>query len=93
MEYADNIWAGGNVTNLDRLEMVQKDVACVVIGVTARCSTILLIRDTGWSTLACRRRNYRFVLVYQIVNGLYPRYPGYLLPDELGTASGLHYVG
>jgi hypothetical protein len=84
MEYADIVWAGGNVTDLDKLEMVQKDAARVVTGATARCSTSLLMDDTGWSTLSCRRRNHRLALFYQIVNGLSPPYLGDLLPDRVG---------
>jgi hypothetical protein len=49
MEYADIVWAGGNVTDLDKLEMVQKDAARVVTGATARCSTSLLMDDIGLS--------------------------------------------
>ena len=47
IEYADIVLAGVNVTDLDKLEMVQKDAARVVTGATARCSTTLLMDDTG----------------------------------------------
>ena len=76
MEYAGLVWAGGNITDLDRLEMVQKDAARVVTGATARCSTTLLMGDTGWLTLSCIRRNHRLALFYQIINGLSPPYQG-----------------
>lgn len=84
MEYADIVWAGGNDTDLAKLEMVQKDAARVVTGATARCSTTLLMDDIGWSTLSCRRRNHRLALFYQIVNGLSPPYLGDLIPDRVG---------
>ena len=47
MEYGDAIWAGGNQTDLDRLEMVQKDAARVVTGATTRCITALLMKDVA----------------------------------------------
>ena len=46
IEYADTVWAGRNVINLDELEIVKKDAAGMVTSTTARCSTTLLIGDT-----------------------------------------------
>jgi hypothetical protein len=80
MEYGDAIWAGGNQTDLDRLEMVQKDAARVVTGATARCSTALLMKDVAWPSLQSRRRSHRLALFYKIVNGLSPPYLCELLP-------------
>ena len=57
MEYADVVWSGGNSTDLDKLEMIQRDAARVVTGATARCSTLLLMDEIGWQTLATRRSN------------------------------------
>ena len=51
MEYGDVIWAGGNQTDLDGLDMVQKDAARVVTGATARCCTTLLMNDVAWPSL------------------------------------------
>ena len=48
MEYANVVWSGGNSTDLDKLEMIQRDAARVVTGATARCSTILLMDEIGW---------------------------------------------
>ena len=80
MEYGDVIWAGGNQTDLDGLDMVQKDAARVVTGATARCSTTLLMNDVAWPSLQSRRRCHRLELFYKIVNGLSPPYLCALLP-------------
>ena len=50
-EYGDAIWASGNQTDLDRLEMVQKNASRVVTGATAHCSTALRMRDVAWAPL------------------------------------------
>ena len=80
MEYGDVIWAGGNQTDLERLDMIQKDAARVVTGATARCSTELLSIDVSWPSLQSRRRYHRLHLFYKIVNGLSPPYLRGLLP-------------
>ena len=40
MEYAGVVWSGGNSTDLDKLEIIQRDAARVVTGATACCSTL-----------------------------------------------------
>ena len=62
MEYGDVIWAGGNQSDLDGLDMVQKDAARVVTGATARRSTTLLMNDVAWPSLQSRRRCHRLEL-------------------------------
>ena len=47
MEYANAVWSGGNSTDLDKLEVIQRDAARVVTGAIARCSTILLMDEIG----------------------------------------------
>ena len=74
MECGDAISADDNQTDLERLEMVQKDAAWVVTGATVRCSTVLLMKDVAWAPLQSRRRSYRLTLFYKIVNGLSPPY-------------------
>ena len=58
-----------------------------VSGVTARCSTMLLMGDTGWSTMSCRIRNDSRALFYQIINGLSPPYLGNLPPERVGDST------
>ena len=88
MEYANVVWSGGNSTDLDKLEMIQRDAARVVTGATACCSTILLMDEIGWQTLATRRRNHRLALFYKIINGLSPPYLGDLVPGRVGDQTG-----
>ncbi len=68
MEYGDIVWAGGNITDLNKLEMVQKSAARIVTGATARCSTDRLMEDVGWPSLSSRRRDHRLTLFYKIVS-------------------------
>ena len=69
-------------------KMIQRDAARVVTGATARCSTILLMDEIGWQTLATRRRNHRLALFYKIINGLSPPYLGDLVPGRVGDQTG-----
>ena len=74
MEYANVVWSGGNSTDLDKLELIQRDAARVVTGATTRCSTILLMDEIGCQTLATRRRNHRahrLALFYKIITWHY----------------------
>ena len=82
MEYGDNMWTGGNIGDLESIQL-DVDAARVVTGVTARCSTSLLIEDVDWLTLASRRRAHRLILFYKIVNGLSPQYLIHLLPRRV----------
>ena len=86
MEYGDVIWAGGNIGDLDKLDM-QKNAARVVTGATARCDTSTLMNDVAWPMLASRRRIHRLTMFYQIVNGLSPPYLRDLLPARVGERS------
>ncbi len=85
MEYGDIVWAGGNITDLNKLEMVQKSAARIVTGATARCSTDRLMEDVRWPSLSSRRRDHRLTLFYKIVNGLSRPYLNDLLPDQVGN--------
>ena len=87
MEYGDVIWAGGNIGDLDKLDMAQKNAARVVMGATARCDTSTLINDVAWPMLASRRRIHRLTMFYQIVNDLSPPYLRDLLPARVGERS------
>ena len=71
---------------LDRVEMVQKYAARVVIGTTVCYSITLLMSDTGWSTLSYRTSNHRVALFYSIINDLSPPYLEDLMPDSDGDS-------
>jgi len=83
IEYGDIVWTGGNIGDLEKLESIQLDAARVVTGVTARCSTSLLIEDVSWPTLPSRRWVHRLTLFYQIVNGLSLPYLINLIPQHV----------
>ena len=83
MEYSNTVW--GNLTNeLDnQLEKIHRNAARVITGLTVSCSKDKLFQETGWKTLAERRKIRRLITMYKIVNGLAPKYLTDLLPDTV----------
>ena len=49
MEYGDVIWAGGNQTDLDGLDMVQKDAAIVIAVQKKMPPPRTILQDCEWS--------------------------------------------
>ena len=90
LEYADSVWAGGNLRDLDLLEKLQLDAARVVTGATARCNNRRLLEDLGWPTLSSRRQNHHLILFYKIVNGLSPPYLQSLKPPLVRERTTYH---
>ena len=69
MEYGDVVWDKPKVNDhtFDKLESLQLKAARIVTGATERCSTDRLYEETGWQTLAHRRKLHRLNLMYNIV--------------------------
>jgi hypothetical protein len=89
LEYSDVVWdAPGDHLNV--LETVQLNAARIVIGATARCSSLGLYTETGWETLASRRRHHRMTLMYKIINGKAPSYLTDLIPDLVQDRTTYH---
>jgi hypothetical protein len=80
LEYGDIVW-DYPAEYLNTLETVQLNAARIVIGATARCSTLGLYKETGWEMLASRRRHHRLTLMYKIINGQAPAYLTSLIPN------------
>ena len=86
-EYGDVIWDSPNDL-LNRLETIQLNAARIVIGATARSSSYELYRETGWETLASRRKHPRLTLMYKIVNGKAPAHFSDLVPSLVQNRTG-----
>ena len=57
LEYASHIWDNCNKKDADLLESFQLDVARTVTGARKGTHHNLLYSETGWQTLATRRKN------------------------------------
>ena len=76
LEYGDILWDTPAVGDhlLDELEVIQNNAARVVSGATARCTTVSLITELKWKTLAARRKEHRLSMFFKIMNNLAPVY-------------------
>ena len=83
MEYASVVWGGCTQSDQDLLESIQLAAARVVTGALSHTSHIKLYAETGWETLAERRRKHRLTLMYKIMNGATPAYLQNLIPQTV----------
>lgn len=87
LEYASEVWDGCTITDSNRLEQVQLTAARIVTGLPTFSSLCSLYSETGWETLAERRRNKKLTLLHKIINNKAPVYLQDLLPDTVGATS------
>ena len=87
LEYASEVWDGCTITDSDRLEQVQLTAARNVTGLPTFSSLCSLYSETGWETLAERRRNKKLTLLHKIINNEAPVYLQDLLLDTVGATS------
>jgi hypothetical protein len=72
LEYNSAVWNGLTTADEDRLEKIQLEAARIITGLTLYTSRESLYRETGWQTLATRRRN------------LVPNYLTEIFPPSVG---------
>ena len=82
LEYADVIWDNLTSELKQHLESINNEAARIVTGATKFCSIHLLYEETGWETLAYRRKKHRLVLFFKMYHGLTPEYLGNLVPSS-----------
>ena len=87
LEYVSEVWDGCTITDSNRLEHVQSTAARIVTGLPTFSSLCSLYLETGWKTLAERRRNKKLTLLHKIINNKAPVYLQDLLPDTVGATS------
>ena len=74
LEYADVVWSGAHDCNLSKLDRVQLRAMRIVTGATERSNINNLYSDTGWSSLAERRKLHKLSWFYKILNHMTPSY-------------------
>ena len=87
VEYASEVWDGCTISDSNRLEQVHLTAARIVTGLPTFSSLCSLYSETGWETLAERRRNKKLTLLHKIINNKAPVYLQDLLPDTVSATS------
>ena len=80
-------WDGCNQNDSNRLEKLQLNAARIVTGLPIFASANSLYTETGWETLAERRKNKKLTLMYKIINNDAPSYLTSLLPHRVNEIS------
>ena len=75
------------MANANRIEQVQLNAARIVTGLPVFVSLRSLYRETGWETLAERRRRKTLTLMNEIVNNDAPSYLRDLLSNRVDETS------
>ena len=57
LEYADVVWDNCTQYEANELEKIQHEAARIVSGATKLVSIEKLLKEVGWDTLSCRRKN------------------------------------
>ena len=87
LEYASEVWDGCTQTDAYRFEQVQLIAARIVTGLPVFASLNSIYVETGWKTLAERRKTKKLTLMYKIVNNDAPSYLTDLLPSRVDVMS------
>ena len=75
------------MADANHLEQVQLNAAHIVTWFPVLASQRSLYHETGWETLAERRRRRKLTLMYKIVNNDAPSYLRDLLPNRVDETS------
>ena len=87
LEYADVVWDNCMQNENKELEKIQNEAARIVTGFTKLVSIHSLLQETGWETLASRRKKHKFILFFKMQNGLSPDYLSSLLAPTVGSTT------
>ena len=87
IEYYDVVWDNCTLYEANELEKIQKEAARIVTGATKLVSIDSLYSETGWETLALRRKKHKLQLFYKMQNSLTPDYLLSLVPENVGNNS------
>ena len=80
LEYADVVFDGCGTVLTQRLESIQYNAARTCLGALRTTNLKSLLDETGWETLAVRRKTHKMSLYYKMCNGLVPDYLQRLVP-------------
>ena len=87
LEYADVVWDNCTQYEASELEKIQNEAARIVTGATKLVSINSLSRETGWESLAQRRKKHKLELFYKMQNDLSHDYLSVLVPPTVGSTS------
>lgn len=85
LEYSDVVWDNCTLYEVNELEKIQHEAARIVTGATKLVSIDSLNNETGWESLAARRKKHKLQLFYKMQNSLTPDYLSSLVPDTVGN--------
>ena len=74
LEYSDVVWDNCTLYEVNELEKIQNEAACIVTGATKLVSIDCLNHETGWELLASRRKKHKLQLFYKMQTNLTPDY-------------------
>ena len=67
IEYSDVVWDNCTRYEANELEKIEIEAARIVTGATKLVSIDSLYSETGWETLASRRKKHKLQLIYKII--------------------------
>ena len=75
IEYSDVVWNNCTLYDANELEKIQIEAARIVTGATKLVSIDSFYTETGWETVASRRKKkHKLQLSYKMQNSLTPDY-------------------
>ena len=83
LEYGCVIFDNCTIDLAKSLESVQYEAARICLGALKRTPRHLLLNELGWPTLATRRKYFKLILFYKMVNRLTPAYLSDLVPFDV----------
>ena len=88
LEYACEVWDGCYEREIEKLEKIQLEAARIVTGLTKFASRESLYFETGWESLASRRKSRKLITFYKMHNKICPQYLYECLPPLTSDVSG-----
>ena len=86
LEY-DDVWNNCAHSESNELEKIQHEAARIVTGTAKLISINSLLLESGWETLASRRKKHKLTLFYKMQNDLPPDYLRSLVPATVDSTS------
>ena len=82
IEYANIIWRGACITDLDKVERLHIDGMRLITGATKRSNRLKLYAETSWLTIRQRIDIATLIMTYKIVNNQVPIYLSSIFPIQ-----------
>lgn len=86
-DYCCHIWGSGNQSNKNKINILQKRVARIMLHKPKRSPSSELLQELSWLTFTDRCKYHTATLVYKSRNGMAPQY----ISEILTFATNEHY--